>query len=148
TLVNPTAGQPKPYGMEVAPDFGNVLTIAREKGVGTALYSPLAAGLLTDRFVENGDYHPLSRTYPGNSNLGNIGRARALRFLSTKESSLAQSAYRFVLMHPGVTTAISGVSEVGQLEEVVAASGAPGLTAEEMARVEMVWRASLGTDAE
>src|SRR5262249_55509927 len=31
TLVNPTAGQTKPYGMAVQPDFGNVLTVAREK---------------------------------------------------------------------------------------------------------------------
>ncbi len=140
TLLNPTAGRPKPDGMMVEPDFGNVLTYAHAHDVGTAIYSPLAAGLLTDQIVNDGAYHPLSRTY-GDPQSFMIERAKALRFLSTPDCSLAQAAYRFILMHPGVTSVLSGVSELGQLAEVSATSDADPLTAESMARVEMVWRA-------
>lgn len=140
TLLNPTGGLPKPYGMEADPDFGNVISYAREKGVGVAIYSPLAAGLLTDQIVDGGEYHPLSRTYGGGRD-DLLKRARALKFLSNGQRSLAQAAYRFVLMNPGVTTALSGVSDMGQLEEVATTTGAGPLSAEDMARVEMVWRA-------
>lgn len=54
TLLNPTAGMPKPRGLEVDADCGGVLNDAAVRGVGSALYSPLASGVLTDHSVAGG----------------------------------------------------------------------------------------------
>ena len=48
--------------MKVETDYGDVIGYAEAHGVGTAIYSPLAAGLLTDQVVAGAGYHPLSRT--------------------------------------------------------------------------------------
>jgi aryl-alcohol dehydrogenase-like predicted oxidoreductase len=47
-------------------------------------------------------------------------------------------------MHPGVTTLIGGFSATEHLEEAAGVSGSDGLTPQEMARVEMVWKANFG----
>ncbi|MFN0074805.1 MAG: aldo/keto reductase, partial [Chloroflexota bacterium] len=60
------------------------------------------------------------------------------------EHTLAQATYRFILAKSGVTTVLGGFSEVSQMEELVEASGAGPLAEEDMARVEMIWRANLG----
>jgi L-glyceraldehyde 3-phosphate reductase len=139
TLLNPTAGMAKPYGMQVEPDFGDVMTYAAEHGVGVAIYSPLGGGPLTDQAlstpVEGSDGRSRGRQEA-------LRRARALQFLSQPGRSLAQAAYQFILMHAGTTTVLSGISEIGQLDELVPTSGAGPLTPEEMARIEMVWRAN------
>jgi L-glyceraldehyde 3-phosphate reductase len=142
TLLNPSGGYGNIYGLKAEPDYGNVISYAEAHGVGTAIYSPLAAGLLTDQVVSGAGYHPLSRTY-GQTRESQLQRARALAgVLSHEGQSLAQAAYRFILMHTGVTVALSGVSDMAQLEEVATTTGAPPLTKEEMARVEMIWRFS------
>jgi aryl-alcohol dehydrogenase-like predicted oxidoreductase len=73
-------------------------------------------------------------------------QASGLAFLSRgAQHSLAQSAIRFILMEPGVTAVLGGFSDAHQVEDVAAASGAGSLTPEEMARIEMVWRANFGS---
>ncbi len=47
---------------------------------------------------------------------------------------------RFILMTEGVSTVLGGFSDVQQLEELVAVSGAGGLSPELMTRIEMAWR--------
>lgn len=70
----------------------------------------------------------------------NLERARAFGFLSQPgKHTLAQAAYRFILTHPGVTTVLSGFSEMTQLEELVPA-GCGVLEDEEMKAVEHVWK--------
>jgi aryl-alcohol dehydrogenase-like predicted oxidoreductase len=60
---------------------------------------------------------------------------------------MAQAGTRFILDNPGVTTVLGGFSGLEHLEEAVPASSAQPLSAEEMARVEMVWRANFGNPA-
>jgi L-glyceraldehyde 3-phosphate reductase len=68
--------------------------------------------------------------------------ARALTFLSRENGiSLAQAAFRFVLMHKGVATALGGFSTQRQLEEIAAVSGMPPFAADQMDRLEALWRA-------
>ena len=140
--------------MEADPDWSQVIPYAREHGVGAAIYSPLAGGLLSDHILGGGAPHPLSGAARRGGGTGGIGEARqsqlnragSLQFLSHGEQqSLAQAAIRFILMEPGVTTVLGGFSDLQQLEEVAGASGVGPLTEEEMARVEMVWRANFGS---
>jgi len=141
-LLNPSAAKPLPRGMQVDTDFGQVIPYAYERGVGAALYAPLAGGLLTDNIAGGGEPHPLAAAERREQRLRRVDEAAAFRFLSKNGQSLAQAALRFDLMEPGVTTVLGGFSDVTQVEENASASGAGPLTAEELARVEMVWRAS------
>ena len=50
--------------------------------------------------------------------------------------TLAQLALSWVLRHPGITSALIGASSVEQLEQNVAAAGAPALTDDELAAIE------------
>jgi aryl-alcohol dehydrogenase-like predicted oxidoreductase len=47
---------------------------------------------------------------------------------------MTQAALRFVLDHPGVSCVIAGAKNRQQIEENVAASALPSLSAEELAR--------------
>jgi L-glyceraldehyde 3-phosphate reductase len=145
-LLNPSAGgQPVP-GLRPDADFGGVIDYAEAHGVGVAVYNPLAGGMLTDNTLRGGDPHPLSgaRRRESEAYQANVRRAKSLEFLRSPGRTMAQAAKRFILDHPGVTTVLGGFSGIEHLEEAVPASGAPSLTTEEMARVEMVWRANFG----
>ena len=146
TLLNPTAGYA--MGADLAgltPDYGNVLEAAHAAGAGSAIYSPVAGGFLTDDFADDSPRHPLAR--PARGEAASIeatrGKVRALKLaLAGTGLTLAQAAIRFCLMHQGVTTVLGGFSSVEQMEEIVAAAGAPAFDAEVMTRLETLW----GTD--
>ena len=144
TLFNPTAGRAKPRGLKVDKDFGDVVSYARAHGAAAAVYSPLASGYLTDDAVAGRPRHDLARAYdletPASLNLRR--RARALTFLSRESGcTLAQAAFRFVLMHDGVAAALGGFSSQAQLEEIAAVSGMPPFSAHQMQRLEALWNA-------
>lgn len=146
-LLNPTATTAKPRGLEVDTDWGQVINHAQAAGVGVAIYSPLANGFLNDNIASGGAPHPLAggRNREGAEYQANVARAHAMqKILSRPGQSLAQAAYKFLFMHPGVTTVLGGFSDRSHLEELVQASGAGALTEEEMARVEMAWRGNFG----
>jgi L-glyceraldehyde 3-phosphate reductase len=142
-LINPTAGTPRPRGLDVDMDYGDIITLANSYSVGIAIFSPLAKGALTEATLAGAGHHPLAR---GTDNAMLLAaQASALRFLSRPgEQTLSEATYRFNLMHPGVTTLIGGFSATEQLEEAAGVSGSHGLTPQEMARVEMVWKANFG----
>ncbi len=141
-LLNPSAAQRVP-GLQPGADFGGVIDYAYEHGVGVAVYNPLAGGLLTDNTLRGGTPHPLARSRVAASEAG-VHRAKSLAFLSQPGRTMAQAGTRFILDHPGVTTVLGGFSGLEHLEEAVPASGAPSLTQQEMAHVEMVWRGNFG----
>ena len=147
TLLNPTAGMAKPIGLEVDRDFGAVIDYAHAHGIGTAIYSPLAGGFLTDHSVAGGDRHPLAGPRDAASEVyrRTLDMGQALSFLRREGThTLTQAAIRFILMHRGVTVVLGGFSAMSHLEEIVQTSGAGSLAPELMARVEMVWRANFG----
>ncbi len=90
--------------------------------------------------------HPLSggRSRSSEAYQASLDQAKSLGFLSVPGRTMAQSGTRFILDNPGVTTVLGGFSGIEHLEEAVPASSAPPLSAEEMARVQMIWRANFG----
>jgi len=145
-LLNPSAGGREIPGFRPDANYGGVIDYAMAHGVGVAIYSPTAGGVLTDIAIEGRQPHPLShearRETAGFQN--NIRRAEALSFLSRPGQTMVQAAKRFILSHPGVSTVLGGFSGLEHLEEGVPASGAGPLSPVEMARIEMVWRSSFG----
>ncbi len=119
-----------------------LLEVLDEVGAGSIVFSPLAQGLLTDRYLDGtipsgsraatSHFLPpekLSETY--------LERARALNDIAlNRGQSLAQMALTWVLRHPQVTSALIGASSVEQLEQNVGALEAPPLTDDELAAIE------------
>lgn len=143
TLLNPTAGRARPKGLTVKNDYADVISAARARGAAAAIYSPLASGFLTDDSVAGIPRHDLARAYDLESaaSLRLRRMARSLTFLSRENGcTLAQAAFRFVLMHEGVATALGGFSTKVQLEEIAAIAGSPPFSADQMARLETLWR--------
>ena len=111
-------------------------------GAGSIVFSPLAQGLLTDRYLD-GTIPAGSRAaegrwlQPGPISEEYLSRVRALSEIAQgRGQSLAQLALTWVLRHPQVTSALIGASSVAQLENNVAAlEGAP-LTTDELATIE------------
>ncbi|MFF2390403.1 aldo/keto reductase [Agromyces sp. NPDC058104] len=113
-----------------------------EAGAASIVFSPLAQGLLTDRYLSGevpaGSRAATSRFLPAERiSPAYLERARALDAIARERGqSLAQLALAWVLRQPLVASALVGASSVAQLEQNVAALDAAPLTDEEIARIE------------
>ncbi len=142
TLLNPTAGAAKPPGLTVKKDFGAVIAHGRARAVGAAIYSPLAGGYLTDDALRGEARHPLARGPREAPQISERYRhmAQQVSFLARENGhTLAQAAYRFILDHPGVTTALGGFSSLEQLEDIAAIGEAAPLREDERQRLQALW---------
>jgi L-glyceraldehyde 3-phosphate reductase len=103
-----------------------LLDVLGREGVGCIAFSPLAQGLLTDKYlhgvpedsrVRRGEAFSEDLVTPEN-----ISRAQALNEIASgRGQSLAQLALAWVLRHERVTSALIGASSVAQLEQNVGA---------------------------
>jgi L-glyceraldehyde 3-phosphate reductase len=103
-----------------------LLDVLDREGVGCIVFSPLAQGLLTNRYLDGVPED--SRLRRGNYmsedmvSEENLARVRALNAIAERRGqSLAQMAIAWVLRDPRVTSALLGASSVRQLEQNVAA---------------------------
>jgi len=99
-----------------------LLDALEELGVGCIAFSPLAQGLLTDRYLDgipegsrasqDGSFSPDLLTED------NLDKIRALNEIAKRRGqTLAQMALAWVLRDPRVTSALIGASSVAQLED-------------------------------
>jgi L-glyceraldehyde 3-phosphate reductase len=118
--------------------------VLEREGIGAIAFSPLAQGLLTDRYLSGipegsraGKPHGFLR--PEHVTEERVGKARELDALArARGQSLAQVALLWVLRRPVVTSALVGASSVAQLDQNLdALRGAP-LSAEEVARIDAI----------
>lgn len=112
-----------------------------EQGVGSIVYSPLAQGMLTDRYLKGVpedsrithsrflSEKQITQTY--------LDRTSALNQIATdRGQTLAQLAIQWVLRGDRITSALVGASSAQQLRNTVAALDFPALTADEIAAIE------------
>ena len=90
-----------------------VLPLAKKSDVGVVIRSVLLKGALTHRYVYLPEELRELRTA--------VNRVNSLR--DTQDRSLPELAYRFVLAHPAVSTALVGTGRVHELEEIVSFAG-------------------------
>jgi L-glyceraldehyde 3-phosphate reductase len=112
-----------------------------ELGVGGIVYSPLAQGLATDRYLDGipADSRVRTANWIDEKRINDeyLGHARALNDIALgRGQTLAQMALTWTMRHPGVTTALIGASSVAQLEDSLKAAQAEPLTTEELAAIE------------
>jgi aryl-alcohol dehydrogenase-like predicted oxidoreductase len=141
TLLNPTAS-PLPSVPQAKEDLGGVIEEAARRGVGVAVYSPLAGGMLTDECVDGlGLQSPtMQRLSPDvfqrfKANAGSLRRIGRLAGVN-----LPHFAYRFILDNPGVTTVLGGFSTIEQLNELAWVSEMAPLAPDIVRRLEELWR--------
>jgi L-glyceraldehyde 3-phosphate reductase len=118
-----------------------LLDVLGEEGVGCIAFSPLAQGMLTDRYL--GGIPEDSRAAQGKSldpgllNDATLAHVRALDELArSRGQKLAQLALSWALRDERVTSVLVGASSVGQLEANVAALDGPPLTDDELAEID------------
>lgn len=137
------------YNMICRKPEANHIEVLRDKGLGFIAFSPLAQGLLTNRYL-NG--------IPADSRVNKDGaflhkediteqwveKARRLNDIAaSRGQSLAQMALSWVLDKKYVTSVIAGVSSTRQLDDNLAAIDAPAFTADELALIDSILGASI-----
>jgi L-glyceraldehyde 3-phosphate reductase len=105
-----------------------LLDVLAEEGIGCIAFSPLAQGMLSDRYLDgvpkgsrasqDGSLPPQLLTE------ATVAKIRALNEMAARrDQTLAQMAVAWTLRDERVTSALVGVSSVEQLEANVAAAG-------------------------
>ena len=118
-----------------------LLAVLEEEGIGCIVFSPLAQGMLTDKYLDGipeGSRASRSATLsPDLLTDEALEKIRSLNEIAKRRGqSLAQMALAWTLRDPRVTSALAGASSVEQLEANVAAVARVDFTDDELAEIE------------
>jgi L-glyceraldehyde 3-phosphate reductase len=113
-----------------------------EIGAGCIVFSPLAQGLLTDRYLKGipKDSRAALGEHLKSSSISDtyLERVRGLTAIAeARGQTLAQMALLWTLRNPGVTSALIGASSVQQLEDNLAAIHGPEFEQEELDAIDV-----------
>ncbi len=120
---------------------GGLLDLLGREGIGCIAFSPLAQGLLTDKYLHGiPDDSRVRRGLAFSEDLvsdENLERVRALGEIArARGQTLAQMAIAWVLRDQRVTSALIGASSVAQLEQNVAALERSSFDAGELEQID------------
>lgn len=104
-----------------------LLDTLKEEGIGCIAFSPLAQGILTNKYVggvpedsRGAKYNTLH--WGDKVSQERLAKVQKLNQIAqARGQSMAQLAVAWVLRHPGMTSALIGASKVSQIEDIVAA---------------------------
>ena len=118
-----------------------MLDVLAEEGIGGIAFSPLAQGLLTDRYL--GGVPSDSRAARGGSfreellTDANLANVRGLNEIARRRGqTLAQMALAWTIRDPRVASALVGASSVAQLDDNLAALDHLAFTPAELAEID------------
>lgn len=121
-----------------------LLSVLDEEGVGCIVFSPLAQGILTNRYL-SGIPDDSRAGKPGTflrpENLTNEVLEKVTRLNKVAlelDLSLAQLAIKWTLRQRAVTSALIGASRPAQIEEIVNGVAKPALSPEVLAQIETI----------
>jgi len=120
---------------------GGLLDALSETGTGCIAFSPLAQGLLTDKYlggIKEGTRAAENKYFAKELiTEENLACVRALHGIAqARGQSLAQMAIAWVLRNPGVTSALIGARNVAQLDNALDATKNLTFTAQELAEID------------
>ncbi len=133
--------QPK-YSMFERWIEGGLIKVIGEEGIGCIVFSPLAQGLLTDKYLNeipasSRAAKPTGFLKPEQVTQDIISIVRKLNELAKERNqSLAQMSLAWVLRHKEVTSALIGASRVEQIDDAVKAIDNLSFSEEELRRIE------------
>ncbi|MEU7855292.1 L-glyceraldehyde 3-phosphate reductase [Nonomuraea sp. NPDC049141] len=117
-----------------------LLDVLEEAGMGCIVYSPLAQGLLTDRYLDGvpADSRAATSRFLSADRI-DLDLARDLNEIAgSRGQSLAQMALSWAIRDPRVTSVLIGASSVKQLEDNVACVDGPAFTQDELDAIDKV----------
>lgn len=123
---------------------GGLLHVLEDEGIGCIVFSPLAQGLLTDRYLggipaDSRAGKPHGFLKPDHVTNEKIAKVHQLNEIARRRSqSLAQLALAWVLRHNAVTSALIGASRVEQIENCVGALSHVDFSTDELTAIEHV----------
>ena len=135
--------QPKYSLFERAPERGLFDVLAKE-GIGSIVFSPLAQGLLTNRYLSGIPADARAARdprflKPAHITENRLACIRALNALAQQRGqSLAQMALAWVLRQPAVTTALIGASKPEQIAENIEVAKNLEFSADELSQIEKI----------
>jgi Predicted oxidoreductases (related to aryl-alcohol dehydrogenases) len=104
---------------------GGLLNTLKEEGIGCVVFSPLAQGILTDKYLngiplDSRASKPWGYLKPENITPDIISKVKKLnKIAKDRNQSLAQMSIAWVLRNPVVTSALIGASRVEQIDAAV-----------------------------
>jgi L-glyceraldehyde 3-phosphate reductase len=115
-----------------------------ETGIGCIIFSPLAQGLLTNRYLKGiptdsraaKEFSFLKAETITSEVLQKVNRLNLLA--QKRDQSLAQMALAWILRHPTVTSVLIGASKVAQIEDNVAALNNKDFSQKELAEIDSI----------
>jgi L-glyceraldehyde 3-phosphate reductase len=133
--------QPRYNMLQREPEREGVFDALAHEGMGSIVYSPLAQGLLTDKYLSG--VPEGSRATVGhflkmeNITSDIVRRASSLNNMAHQRGqSLAQMAFAWVLRKPEVTSALMGASRITQIDEAVSALSNPDFSRDELREID------------
>jgi L-glyceraldehyde 3-phosphate reductase len=119
-----------------------LLDVLRDEGVGCIVFSPLAQGLLTNRYLQgiprgSRASKPHGFLRPAAITEDKLAKVRALNEIArSRGQTLAQMAIAWAMRDPAVTSVLIGASAVAQIEECVQTLANPGISAGDLKSIE------------
>lgn len=121
---------------------GGLLNVVEEEGIGCIAFSPLAQGLLTDKYLKgipsgSRASKPHGFLRPHQVTEDTVAIAGKLNEIARRRNqTLAQMALAWVLHHPQVTSVLVGASTVSQIEDGVRTLGNLSFTEGELRTID------------
>jgi len=122
----------------------SLLEALKEEGMGCIAFSPLAQGLLTDKYlggIPEGSRasKPHGFLKPANITADKLAKVQKLNELAkSRDQTLAQMALAWVLRHDGMTSVLIGASNETQIDDAVGALQNLAFSSEELQRIEAI----------
>lgn len=134
-------------------DPGRVQVAAcRDNGVSAVARVPHSSGLLEGNYTEDTEFsaNDHRRHRPRSWLINGLKKVDALRFLTDARpgATLGQVALKWILSDPAICTTLPNIYDAGQLREFAAAADVPGLTTEELARIQQLYDTNFGLPRE
>ncbi|VXC05449.1 aldo-keto reductase [Flavobacterium sp. 9R] len=132
------------YSMFVRTPEEGLLNVLEEKGVGCIAFSPLAQGLLTDKYLKGIPENSRAHNPNGHLQEAEVSEERIQKIIRLNEiakernQSLAQMALAWLLKDSRITSVLIGASSVGQLNNNLDSLNALSFTADELEAIERV----------
>jgi L-glyceraldehyde 3-phosphate reductase len=122
----------------------DLLSVLKKEGIGCIAFSPLAQGLLTEKYLNGIPSDSRAAKRHGFLKVEEvteekISKVRRLNEIAKlRNQSMAQMALAWVLRHPEMTSVLIGASRVSQIEDAVGALKNTKFSSEELKMIDKI----------
>jgi L-glyceraldehyde 3-phosphate reductase len=121
-----------------------LLRVLKKEGIGCISFSPLAQGLLTEKYLngipaDSRAAKPHGFLRPEEVTADKLSKVKRLNTIAQQRGqSMAQMALAWVLRHPEMTSVLIGASRVSQIDDAVGALNNTAFSVQELKAIENI----------